>query len=69
MDTDDTSGCSSAVNLDLLLSKEYTHMYMRIADAACVQVIIFVNSSFCPSIPSFLLLPLYPTIHSFIHVF
>ena len=48
MDTDDTSGCSNAVNLDILLSTEYTHMYMRIADAACVQVIIL---SIQPSAP------------------
>ena len=46
MDIDDTSGSTSAVNLDLILSTEYTNMYMRIADAACVQVItLSIHSS------------------------
>ena len=57
MDIDDTSGCTSAVNLDLMLSTEYTNMYMRIADAACVQVITLsihpsalLTTHFCSSL-------------------
>lgn len=38
--TADTNDETNAVNLDSLLNLEYIHMYMKIADAARVQVSI-----------------------------